>query len=53
MQDPVPQFSHVVDVASKVGLAYLHIVESRVSGALDANVADDGADEGLDFIYDL
>ena len=53
MQDPVPQFSHVVDIASKVGLAYLHLVESRISGASNANITDGSADEGLDFIYDL
>lgn len=33
MEDPVPQFSHLVGELKKMGLAYLHFVEGRVSGA--------------------
>ena len=35
MQDPVPQFSHVITGLKELKLAYLHIVESRVSGHAD------------------
>jgi NADPH2 dehydrogenase len=32
MKDPVPQFTYVVEELSKLKLAYLHVVESRVNG---------------------
>lgn len=32
MKDPVPQFSHIVSELKKLDLAYLHLVESRLSG---------------------
>lgn len=33
MRDPIPQFSHIVAELKKLELAYLHLVESRVSGS--------------------
>lgn len=48
MEDPVPQFTNVINKASQSGIAYLHLVESRISGALDYD-----GHEGLDFAYHL
>ncbi|KAL4888138.1 hypothetical protein BDV59DRAFT_189139 [Aspergillus ambiguus] len=48
MQDPIPQFTDIVAKARQSDIAYLHLVESRISGAWDA----DGYDR-LDFAYDL
>jgi NADPH2 dehydrogenase len=46
MENPIPQFADVIDKASRLNLAYLHLVESRVSGAEDC-----GGIEELDFAY--
>ena len=35
MSDPVPQFSHLIEGLKKLKLAYIHLVESRVSGNAD------------------
>ncbi|KIW62891.1 hypothetical protein PV04_09783 [Phialophora macrospora] len=35
MQDPYPQFTHVMEGLKKLNLAYVHLVESRVSGNAD------------------
>ncbi|ETI19279.1 hypothetical protein G647_09111 [Cladophialophora carrionii CBS 160.54] len=35
MQDPYPQFTHVMQGLKKFNLAYVHLVESRVSGNAD------------------
>jgi NADPH2 dehydrogenase len=35
MEDPIPQFSDVIKKLNKLGLAYLHLVESRISGNAD------------------
>lgn len=35
MDDPYPQFTHVMDGLKKLKLAYVHLVESRVSGNAD------------------
>ncbi|KAF2828796.1 FMN-linked oxidoreductase [Ophiobolus disseminans] len=35
MKDPVPQFSDVVKKLNKLNLAYVHFVESRISGNAD------------------
>lgn len=35
MKDPVPQFSDVIKKLNKIGLAYVHLVESRISGNAD------------------
>jgi NADPH2 dehydrogenase len=48
MDDPIPQFTDVINKASQSNLAYLHLVESRISGAGDH----DGHDR-LDFAYSL
>ncbi|CAJ2504928.1 Uu.00g123220.m01.CDS01 [Anthostomella pinea] len=32
MEDPIPQFSHIISELKKLGLSYLHLVESRLSG---------------------
>ncbi|KAM5344059.1 hypothetical protein ACJ41O_012596 [Fusarium nematophilum] len=48
MKDPIPQFTDVISKANQSGIAYLHLVESRMSGSEDY----EGYDR-LDFAYDL
>ncbi|KAK7398173.1 hypothetical protein QQX98_012456 [Neonectria punicea] len=48
MENPIPQFSDIIDKASQANLAYLHLIESRVSGSDDYE-----GSEGLDFAYKL
>ena len=48
MENPIPQFTDIIDKASKLNLAYLNLVESRVCGSEDY---DDN--ERLDFAYKL
>ncbi|TVY16451.1 Chanoclavine-I aldehyde reductase easA [Lachnellula arida] len=48
MENPIPQFSDIIEKASQLNLAYLHLVESRVSGAEDHE-----GSERLDFAYKL
>ena len=48
MENPIPQFADIINKASHLNLAYLHLVESRVSGSEDF----DGS-ERLDFAYKL
>lgn len=48
MEDPIPQFTDVVNKASQMNLAFLDLVESRISGSEDH----DGNDR-LDFVYKL
>ncbi|KAJ5972877.1 uncharacterized protein N7479_002795 [Penicillium vulpinum] len=48
MQNPVPQFTDVINKARQADIAYLHLVESRISGSQDYN-----GHETLDFAYDL
>ena len=48
MEHPILQFSDVIGKAGQLKLAYLHLVESRVSGSDDY-----GASERLDFAYKL
>jgi len=50
MDDPVPQFSYVVQELKKFGLAYLHLVESRISGSSVDGVYHDFNDENTPFI---
>lgn len=40
MKDPVPQFSDVVQKLNRFGLAYIHFVESRISGNADIETFD-------------
>ncbi|KAK6192980.1 hypothetical protein LQW54_012925 [Pestalotiopsis sp. IQ-011] len=46
MSDPVPQFTHLVSEAKKLKLAYLHIIEARISGNTD-----NGCTDSNDFIF--
>jgi NADPH2 dehydrogenase len=48
MADPIPQFSNLINSANQFNLAYLHLVESRISGANEVV-----GHESLDFAYDL
>ncbi|RDW60539.1 hypothetical protein BP6252_11922 [Coleophoma cylindrospora] len=48
MEYPVPQFADIIVKASQLNLAYLHLVESRITGADDYN-----GNERLDFAYKL
>ncbi len=48
MKDPITQFSDVIVKANRLKLAYLHLIESRVSGGSDAL-----GTEPLDFAYPL
>lgn len=40
MADPIPQFSYLIAGLQKLKLAYLHLVESRVSGNADSEATD-------------
>jgi NADPH2 dehydrogenase len=35
MEDPIPQFTHYIENLKPLNLAYLHVVESRISGNAD------------------
>ncbi|KAF2965036.1 hypothetical protein GQX73_g8541 [Xylaria multiplex] len=48
MEDPIPQFTDIIGKAGQLNLAYLHLVESRVSGSDDHD-----SNEQLDFAYNL
>jgi NADPH2 dehydrogenase len=48
MEDPIPQFTDIINKASQLNLAYLHLVESRMSGAEDWE-----GNDRLDFAYKL
>ena len=48
MNNPIPQFSDIIVKASQLNLAYLHLVESRISGSEDHE-----GHERLDFAYKL
>jgi len=48
MEDPVPQFSHLVRGLKVLDLAYLHLVESRISGNADVEVTNK-----IDFAVDI
>jgi NADPH2 dehydrogenase len=48
MGDPIPQYSSVIRAANDLGLAYLHLIESRVKGGDDVVSPDK-----LDFAYQL
>ncbi|KAF5707975.1 NADPH2 dehydrogenase chain OYE2 [Fusarium mundagurra] len=50
MKDPIPQFTDVINNASRLNLAYLHLIESRISGSQDCQ---DNSGEKLDFAYDI
>ncbi|KAL4786415.1 hypothetical protein BJX76DRAFT_365795 [Aspergillus varians] len=48
MENPLPQFTDIIAKASHLNLAYLHLVEARVSGGSDY-----GGNDRLDFAYKL
>ncbi|KAI9840908.1 MAG: Chanoclavine-I aldehyde reductase fgaOx3 [Sclerophora amabilis] len=49
MQDPIPQFSHLIRGLKEMGpLAYIHLVESRISG--NANIE---STDKIDFAIDI
>ncbi|KAF4550144.1 Chanoclavine-I aldehyde reductase fgaOx3-like protein [Elsinoe fawcettii] len=48
MQEPIPQFSYLLKELKKLKLAYVHVVESRVSGNADIESTDKN-----DFVFDL
>lgn len=48
MEDPLPQFTDIINKGSQLNLAYLHLVESRISGSEDC-----GGNDRLDFAYGL
>ncbi len=51
MQDPIPQFTDVINKAKRLNLAYLHLIEPRILGSNDYEGC--GVDERLDFAYEL
>ncbi|QSZ34055.1 hypothetical protein DSL72_005635 [Monilinia vaccinii-corymbosi] len=48
MADPVPQFTYIAQELKKLNLAYLHLVESRISGILDNDQT-----EKVNFLIDI
>jgi NADPH2 dehydrogenase len=48
MKDPKPQFSYYVQELKKLKLAYIHVVESRISGNADVEET-----EKIDFLVDI
>lgn len=40
MKDPLPQFTDVIKRLNKMGLAYIHLVESRINGTADREGTD-------------
>ncbi|CAH0015772.1 unnamed protein product [Clonostachys rhizophaga] len=46
MEDLIPQFTHIISKLRKLKLAYLHLIEPRVSGNADKQA---GSGESLDF----
>lgn len=47
MQDPIPQFTDIINKANDLNLAYLSLVESRMAGGSDY----ESGTESLDFAY--
>ncbi|EHK43606.1 Hypothetical protein TRIATDRAFT_33231 [Trichoderma atroviride IMI 206040] len=50
MEDPIPQFSHVISKAKELGLAYIHLIEPRVANSDDL---EHPIVESLDFAINL
>lgn len=46
MQDPIPQFTHLISLLRPFGLSYLHLIEPRVAGNVDKATEEK---ESLDF----
>jgi NADPH2 dehydrogenase len=49
MQDPIPQFADIINKASHANIAYLHLVEARISGASEG----ENTHDRLDFAYNI
>jgi NADPH2 dehydrogenase len=47
MGDPIPQYTDLISKLNEVGLAYLHMIESRIAGDVLIQMS-----ETLDFAYD-
>ncbi|KAH8909662.1 FMN-linked oxidoreductase [Coniochaeta sp. PMI_546] len=52
MADPLPTFEYVVAELKKFGLAYLHLVEGRISGQSDTDVREGETNTSLVKIWD-
>ncbi|KAL6918669.1 hypothetical protein ACHAP8_010655 [Fusarium lateritium] len=50
MEDPIPQFTDIINKAKALDLAYLHLIESRICGSVDDI---NNGQEKLDFAYNL
>ncbi|EGY17460.1 hypothetical protein VD0002_g6361 [Verticillium dahliae] len=50
MENPIPQFTDVIRKATEADIAYLHVVEARISGSVDA---EHGDDDQSDLIFRL
>ncbi|TVY58795.1 putative inactive reductase easA [Lachnellula suecica] len=50
MADPVPQFTYFTQALKDLKLAYLHVVESRISGSADV---ENPTEEKLDFLVKI
>lgn len=48
MEDPIPQFTRLSQNLADLGLAYLHIVESRISGNITIEAKAEQADFAMD-----
>jgi NADPH2 dehydrogenase len=48
MKHPIPQFSHLFKGLKQLNLAYVHVVESRISGNADID-----STETIDFALDI
>jgi len=48
MEDPIPQFTYLIKGLKEIGVAYLHLVESRIQG--NADTEESGR---LDFAFDV
>ena len=48
MTDPIPQFSHLLNRLKQLGLSYIHVIESRISGNADVE-----SNEKVDFALDV
>lgn len=48
MEDPIPQFSDIIKKLNNLNLAYLHLIESRVSGIVEVE-----KDDSLEPLYPL
>lgn len=50
MENPIPQFTHLISELKKLGLTYLHLIEPRVSGDVDVDTDLQGLDTNIPFL---